>query len=334
MILKSYIIEKDLNILDKYQAVLMYGENEGIKDDVRNKLKAKNKNSEIINFFESEIIKNKNILYESINNRSLFSEKKIIFIQFATDKILNEVIESLEKESVDTKIVIIADNLDRKSKLRTLFEKEKKLAVFACYQDNDRSLIDYINKELAGYKGVTGELVNMMISNSGSNRKIIQNELLKIKNFFLEKIIKKNQLLEILNIKNDIGFDEIRDNALIGRKNKINKLLSETNILNEESFFYINNLNYRVLKLIEIEKMNKMFNSYEQTLEKIKPPIFWKDKSIYLEQLKKWNLEKLNRAADKIGETEVLIRKNSHIKKDVIIKNLIIALSNEASTSS
>ena len=334
MILKSYIIEKDLNILDKYQEVLMYGENEGIKDDVRNKLKAKNKNSEIINFFESEIIKNKNILYESINNRSLFSEKKIIFIQFATDKILNEVIESLEKESVDTKIVIIADNLDRKSKLRILFEKEKKLAVFACYQDNDRSLIDYINKELAGYKGVTGELVNMMISNSGSNRKIIQNELLKIKNFFLEKIIKKNQLLEILNIKNDIGFDEIRDNALIGRKNKINKLLSETSILNEESFFYINNLNYRVLKLIEIEKMNKMFNSYEQTLEKIKPPIFWKDKSIYLEQLKKWNLEKLNRAADKIGETEVLIRKNSHIKKDVIIKNLIIALSNEASTSS
>ena len=334
MILKSYIIEKDLNILDKYQEVLMYGENEGIKDDVRNKLKAKNKNSEIINFFESEIIKNKNILYESINNRSLFSEKKIIFIQFATDKILNEIIESLEKKSVDTKIVIIADNLDRKSKLRILFEKEKKLAVFACYQDNDRSLIDYINKELAGYKGVTGELVNMMISNSGSNRKIIQNELLKIKNFFLEKIIKKNQLLEILNIKNDIGFDEIRDNALIGRKNKINKLLSETSILNEESFFYINNLNYRVLKLIEIEKMNKMFNSYEQTLEKIKPPIFWKDKSIYLEQLKKWNLEKLNRAADKIGETEVLIRKNSHIKKDVIIKNLIIALSNEASTSS
>ena len=334
MILKSYIIEKDLNILDKYQAVLMYGENEGIKDDVRNKLKAKNKNSEIINFFESEIIKNKNILYESINNRSLFSEKKIIFIQFATDKILNEVIESLEKESVDTKIVIIADNLDRKSKLRTLFEKEKKLAVFACYQDNDRSLIDYINKELAGYKGVTGELVNMMISNSGYNRKIIQNELLKIKNFFLEKIIKKNQLLEILNIKNDIGFDEIRDNALIGRKNKINKLLSETSILNEESFFYINNLNYRVLKLIEIKKMNEVFNNYEQTLEKIKPPIFWKDKSIYLEQLKKWNLEKLNRAADKIGETEVLIRKNSHIKKDIIIKNLIIALSDEASTSS
>lgn len=334
MILKSYIIEKDLNILDKYQAVLMYGENEGIKDDVRNKLKTKNKNSEIINFFESEIIKNKNILYESINNRSLFSEKKIIFIQFATDKILNEIIESLEKESLDTKIVIIADNLDRKSKLRTLFEKEKKLAVFACYQDNDRSLIDYINKELAGYKGVTGELVNMILSNSGSNRKIIQNELLKIKNFFLERIIKKDQLLEILNIKNDTGFDEIRDNALIGRKNKINKLLSEINILNEESFFYINNLNYRVLKLIEIKKMNEEFNSYEKTLEKIKPPIFWKDKSIYLEQLKKWNLEKLNRAADKIGETEVLIRKNSHIKKDVIIKNLIIALSNEASTSS
>ena len=334
MIIKSYIVEQDVSVLNKFKAFLFYGVNDGVKDDVKHQLKQINKNQEIIIFFENEILKNRNILYENIINESLFSEKKIIFIQFATDKILNEIIESLEKKSVDTKIVIIADNLDRKSKLRTLFEKEKKLAVFACYQDNDRSLIDYINKELAGYKGVTGELVNMMISNSGYNRKIIQNELLKIKNFFLEKIIKKNQLLEILNIKNDIGFDEIRDNALIGRKNKINKLLSETSILNEESFFYINNLNYRVLKLIEIKKMNEVFNSYEQTLEKIKPPIFWKDKSIYLEQLKKWNLEKLNRAADKIGETEVLIRKNSHIKKDIIIKNLIIALSDEASTSS
>ena len=103
------IIEKDLTILDKYQAVLLYGENDGIKDTVKSKLKLLNKNTEIINFFESEIIKNKNILYENIINDSLFNNKKIILLQSATDKTLKEISESLEKENLNIKIYIFSD---------------------------------------------------------------------------------------------------------------------------------------------------------------------------------------------------------------------------------
>ena len=334
MILKSYIVEQDLSILKQYQAVLLYGVNEGFKDEIKSKLKVNNKESEIINFFENEIVKNKDILQENIINESLFNKKKIIFIQSASDKILNEIIESLKKERKDIKIIIFADNLDKKSKLRNLFEKEKNLAVLACYADSEKSLINYISKELIGFKGLTGELINLIIHNSSSNRKIIQSEIVKIKDFFLEKKIKKNEILEILNIKENTGFDEIRDNALIGRKDKINQLLSEIDILDEDSFYYINNLNFRVLKLIEINKLNEEFNNYEETIEKIKPPIFWKDKPIYLKQLKIWNLKKLNETVNKIGETEVLMKKNSQIKKDVIIKNLIVSISQEAFTFS
>ena len=83
-----------------------------------------------------------------------------------------------------------------------------------------------------------------------------------------------------------------------------------------------------------INKLNEEFNNYEETIEKIKPPIFWKDKPIYLKQLKIWNLKKLNETVNKIGETEVLMKKNSQIKKDVIIKNLIVSISQEAFTFS
>ena len=79
MILKSYIVEKNLNVLDGYQATLMYGQNDGIKEDIKTKIKKKNKNSEIIVFFEEEIVRNKNILYENIVNESLFNEKKNYF---------------------------------------------------------------------------------------------------------------------------------------------------------------------------------------------------------------------------------------------------------------
>lgn len=327
MILKSYIVEKDIKILDKYQAVLLYGENDGIKDDIKSKLKILNKDAEIINFFENEIIKNRNILYENIINESLFSEKKIIFIQSATDKILSEILESLEKENLNIKIFIFSDNLDKKSKLRSLFEKEKKLTIIPCYEDNERTMITYINQELAGYKGLTGELINLIISNSNTNRKIIQSEITKIKTFFLNKIIDKNLLLEILNIKNNADFDEIRDNALNGRKEKVNKLLSEFDLLNEDSFFYLNSLNYRILKLTEIQKINGNSGNFEKALDSVKPQIFWKDKPLILEQLKKWNIERLNKAAYKINETEILMKKNSQTRNDIIIKNLLISLS-------
>ena len=71
MILKSYIIEQDINILEKYISTIFYGENDGIKDDIKKEIKSKNKNAEIINLFQEEIIKNKNILIDQINNSSL-----------------------------------------------------------------------------------------------------------------------------------------------------------------------------------------------------------------------------------------------------------------------
>lgn len=333
MILKSYIVEQNLDILNDYQAVVIYGENEGIKNSIKIKLKEINKNSEIISFFEDEITKNKNLLYENIANESLFNEKKIIFIQSATDKILNEVNGCLEIYNPNTKVYIFSENLDKKSKLRNLFEKEKKLAIFCCYEDNEKILINYINNELNGYKGLTGEIVNFIISNSSLNRKIIQSEIVKIKSFFNDKIIKKKQLLELLNFKNNNGFEEIRDSALSGKKQKINKLLSEIELINDDSFFYLNNLNFRILKLLEIQSINETFNNYEKALENIKPPVFWKDKPTYLEQLKKWDITKLNKAADKIGSAEILMKKNSQIRNDLVIKDLIIELTKQASIS-
>ena len=332
MILKSYIIEQDVDILKNYQATLIYGENKGIQDDIKEEIREKNKNWEILNFFEIDILKN-NLLYENISNQSLFSEKKIIFLQEASDKILNIIMECLEKENSDIKIYIFADNLEKKSKLRKFFEKEKNLATFACYEDNERTLISYINKKLNNLKGLTGEITSFIIHNSNMDRRLIKSEIIKIKDFFLNKKINKEDILEILNIKNDSGFNAIRDKALMGDKTKINKLLSETEILNDEAFLYLSALNYRVMRLYEVMKKTDNEKNFEQTIESLQPPIFWKDKPVVIQQLKKWSKKKIEEVLVKIGETEILMKKNSYIKKDVVVKDLIINLTNEASTA-
>lgn len=333
MILKSYIVEQNINLLTNYKATLIYGENNGIKDDVKEEIKNKNQRSEVITFFEGDILK-ENILYENITIQSLFNERKIIFIQEASDKIFNQIVECLEKENNEIQIYIFANNLDKKSKLRSYFEKEKTLAIFPCYEDNERTLITYINNKLKDYKGLTGEITNLIINNSNMNRRVIKGELEKIKNFFLDNRINKEDILEILNIKNDSTFDQIRDRALLGDKTKVNQLLSQTEILNDESFFYLHNLNYRVTRLYEIIKISENQNNYEQTVNGMKPPIFWKDKPLVIQQLKRWDQKKLEEVLVKIGETEILMKKNSNLRNDIVIKNLITNLTNEAHITS
>ena len=335
MILKSYIVEQDVSVLENYQATLIYGQNNGIKEDIKQKIRDKNNNSEIIIFFEEELLKNKNILFQNIVNESLFNEKKIIFIYEASDKIFDQVYECVEKENKNIKINIFSHNLEKKSKLRNLFEKNTNLAIFPCYEDNERTLIAYINKELKEYKGLTGEIINLIIYNSNTDRRIIKSELVKIKYFFLNKKITKEEVFEILNIKDDTSFDKIRDSALSGDKIKINKLLSEMELLNVDAFFYLNSLNYRVMKLQEVIRISDgKSNRYEQALEGLKPPIFWKDKPIIVQQLHKWNLKKLSQLAEEIGETEILMKKNSYLRCDIIIKRLLINLTSRASSIS
>ena len=332
MILKSYIVEQNLEILNSYQGTLIYGENIGIKDDIKQALKDKNKNTEIITFFEDEILKNKNILYQNVFNESLFSEKKIIFILGASDKIHNIILECLEKDNNNVKIYIFSEKLENRSKLKDLFAKSKKLAIFPCYKDNERTLINYVNKELREFKGLSGEIINLIISNSNMDRRVILSEIMKIKMFFLEKKINKEEILEILNVKSDTSFDEIRDGALYGEKKKINKLLSEIELQIEDTFFYLNNLSFRIMKLQEIIKLsNGNKDKYEETIEKMKPPIFWKDKPIVMQQVKKWSLDGLDFLTREIGETEALIKKNSYLRNDIVVKELIINLTNKAS---
>ena len=326
MILKSYIIEQNISLLEKHKFLLMYGENEGLKDDVKKQILGKNKDAEIINLFQDEIIKSDSLLFKSLNNNSLFNEKKIFFLYEVSDKIFSIVEEVIKNNNEGVQIYIFAGLLDKKSKLRNLFEKNQKLAVIPCYQDNERSLSIYIKNNLYNYKGITQEVTNIIINNSNLDRRVIKNEIIKIKDFFLEKVINKKELEDLLNIRISNNFGEIRDASLLGKKEKVNQLLNETDFLPEDVFNYLYQMNIRINKLLEVKSINISMRNEELALESLKPKVFWKDKPIYIEQLKKWDEEKLGRALTRISELEILMKKNSVIRKDVLIKNLLISL--------
>ena len=330
MIYKSYLIEQNINLLDK-NLFLFYGENLGLKNELKDKIKFQNKNAEIINLSQDDIISNIDNFYNEILNISLFDEKKIYFINQVNDKIL-DAIKIIEPKIDSQKFYLMSELLDKRSKIRNYFEKSNNCGVVACYIDNEISFKKIIIERLKNYKGVTTENINLLSDKCNLNRDKLNNELDKIYTFFLDKNIDRNKLEILLDNKINNDFSLLKDEAFNGNKIETNKLLSDTIIDSEKNIFYLNIINQRLLKLNEIFKLIGQ-TSIEKAIDMLKPPIFWKDKPAFLKQARKWNMKKIKKILNKTYNLELEIKSNSIVNKNILLKKLLIDICNLANAS-
>ncbi len=331
MIIKSYIAEKNLNQIDKFSSVLFYGENQGLKKNFKEKLRSFHKECEILNLFQDEIIKNKNVIINEINNKSLFNKKKIIFIDQASEKIFS-IVEEIRENLEEDKIFIFCGILDKKSKLRNTFEKDLNSGIIACYQDNDLTIKNLISKELSKLEGLSNQAINLIATNVNLDRDKLTNEISKIKSYFADKKVNLDDLETLLNIKTNENFNNLKDQALKGNKLKTNELLTDTVFDDNHNILYLSILSQRLLKLKEINNLLKNNDNIETILTKLKPPVFWKDKANLIEQSNKWSKIKLDTALERIFEAEKQLKSNSVFKKELIMKNLLINLCLDANS--
>ena len=83
-------------------------------------------------------------------------------------------------------------------------------------------------------------------------------------------------------------------------------------------------INYRLVKLLEIHRTNENFGDFNITITKMRPPIFWKDKPVYLKLLKRWHKQSILEALEYLGHTEEKIKKNSSLNSLTMVKNSIL----------
>ena len=332
MIFKSYILEQSFQSIKDCKLFLFYGENYGLKKEFKERIKINTKSYETINLNQDEIIDNKNILINEVVNKSLFNDKKIVFINQANDKILN-ILEEIIEDIKDDRIFLFSDILDKKSKLRSFFEKSEFNGAVACYKDNDITIRKIISKKLNNYKGLNSEIINLIIQNTALDRIKVENEINKIISCFIDKVIDSKKIKMLLNIKTNDDFNYLRDETLKGNKVKTNRLLADTVFELENNIFYLNAINQRLNKINDIISHQNNNSNLESVIANLKPPVFWKDKPIIIEQSKKWNKTKIKEALNKTYNAEIAIKSNSFINKDLIIKNLIIDLCSVASVS-
>ena len=320
MIYKSYILEQNVNSI-KEKIALFYGVNLGLKNDLKAKIIENNKNSEILRFSQDQLLKDEALLENEIKNISLFEKNKIFFIENVNDKIL-ELIQKFENILSDRKIFLFSDVLDKKSKLRNYTEKSKKFACVACYEDNEISIRKLINSKLNGFSGLSPYNINLIIEHTNLDRAKLNNELNKIISCFPNKNILTEKLEVLLNVKENTDFNKLNDEAFLGNKINTNKLLAQTGMDNEKNIFYLNIINLRLEKLMQINNYNK--STIEEAINSLKPPVFWKDKPNLTNQAKKWDKFKIQKMINLTFNLEKKIKSNNLIEKNILIKKLLV----------
>ena len=308
MIIKSYEISKiDQNIT---QLILFYGKNEGLKNEALNILN-KDKNN-ILNYEEKEILDNESKFIENILSKSLFEKKKFITIKRSTDKLL-EIIEILNTKNLeDTCIVISSDNLEKRSKLRSFFEKNKKLVCVPFYPDNEQTLYQLAYNFLRNKKIlISPSNINLIVNKCTGDRKALFNELQKIEFFSKNgKKVNSENISKLINLNENHSIFELIDNCLAKNKTKIISILNENNFSNEDCIMIVRSFIVKSKKLLALSKAFETNKNIELTISSAKPPIFWKEKEITKQQILKWSSKNIKQLIYSLSETELQIKQN------------------------
>ena len=323
MILKSFEINK-LKLIN-HNFYLFYGENEGLKEETIKNLFEKDYLDKTHRYEEREILDNIDNFFNSILTKSFFDNKKLIIINRATDKIKETVEELMEKNPDDVKIILNSKNLEKKSTLRKIFEKEKTVICVPFYEDNNQTLNSIISLFFRNKKiPISQQLTNVLIERSRGDRKNLNNELEKIEAYSLnKKNLNLEEIIRLTNLADNYSATELIDHSLAKNTRKTLTILNENNYSDEDNIIISRTLLAKLKRLVKIYKLVDEKNSIEQAISMSKPPVFWKDKPLVVQQIMSWKKNHLQNLIYKTSEIELLIKKNSVLSKNILADFII-----------
>jgi len=311
MIIKNFELERIKK--SNLSLYLFYGQNEGLKKEVLENCFIKNFKGLVEKYDEKEVIENQEEIYSKIFNKSLFEKEKIILISRTSDKIVNFIERILEKNVSDIKIICFSEILEKKSKLRNLFEKDSKLICIPFYADDNKKLTqlcgDFFKKINVP---ISREILNVIVDKCQGDRNNLNRELEKVE-MFIDGNTKFDisDILKLISLSENYTVSELVDSCLSKNIKNTAKILNENNYTNDDCILILRTMLNKTKRLIKLRDDYDVTKNLDSTVSNFRPPIFWKDKDVIKKQLLKWDKKNSSELIFEINELEKLVKKNS-----------------------
>ena len=281
------------------------------------------KNIEKIEF--SDLQKEPSLLANKLQSQQLFSLKKAIIIQNVGDIIKNDILEILKSNTSSYLIIFQAEKLKKTSKTYKCFESIKNYCFINCYKlDLNGTQIfieDFFKKKNINFNS---EMTFMIANSLPDNILLIKNELEKLVTFLgkrkdlsieiIEKIISGVKDLSYINLLHSVIFKNNKN--LITQLNKFEGM----NLFN--SIRIIQNYLSKVLLVKNKERLEN--HNLRNLIDNLRPPIFFKEKSMFFEICKKISFNEALNFMEELLELELKIKNSKVINNNLILNQYFI----------
>tara|TARA_B100000787_G_scaffold169567_1_gene161154 strand:+ start:2432 stop:3418 length:987 start_codon:yes stop_codon:yes gene_type:complete len=320
MIVKSFEIKNKKD--NKF--FLFYGENQGYKNQVIDE-EFKKKIESIYHYEESEILNDKERFFTNLLSNSFFENEKLILINRTTDKIKDLVEEIIEKNIDGIVLILNSNSLEKKSKLRSLFEKSKIAVCVPFYEDNNQTLSAITGQFFRNNKIlISQKIINLIVGRCRGDRQNLNNELEKIKSYTQNKNkVEIQDILKLTNLAENYSVSELIDSCLSKNKKKTINVLNENNYSPEDCVLIIRTFLMKAKRLLKLCKEQLRIKNLDATIATFKPPIFWKDKEIVKQQIRSWSYNQAEALTYEVNEIELLIKKYPHNSVNILLNFII-----------
>ena len=326
------IINNELQKLKatKCNLYLLYGENRGFKNQFIYENLSLEFKKNIFKYNENEVFNDYKDFMTSILNKSFFEEKKLYIISNVTEKILVLIEDFISSNIEDITIIIVASILDKRSKLRNFFEKEKNTICIPFYSDQNRTLSFLASNFFKEKKiSISQEVINFLVERCRGDRSNLNNEMNKIYNYAYEKgKVSFDEVYKITNLAENYSVNELIDNCLAKNKKRISAILNQNNFSDEDCILILRTMLNKSKRILKIKKEINDVSNIDSIISSFKPPIFWKDKEIVKTQIMNWDAIEIENLIYKINDIEFIVKKNT-INTLNIVSDFILNTSNK-----
>ncbi len=323
MILKEHELFISLNSSGvKYKPILLYGSNEGLIRDNLLKVREifKKENAEEIFFTGKNLSDQSNLFIDEIETVSMFNDKKIIFIEHPIDKNVELFQECFTKLPDKILIIVIANILNKSSKIRKFFEESNDYLCCANYDDDFKTNSKQIHElEKVINKVFDKDIKNYLNQNLSTDRMISKNEVDKLILLYSgnEKKPELEDIQAIFNDNSQLELNKIPQVVFSGNPKKVSIFLKKLFDQGVNPVTILRTmLNY--VQRIEVTQIAlKKTSSFDDAIKLLKPPVFWKDKDIFQLHCKKWPIKETS------NNFNILINAELRCKSEYDLTNIL-----------
>lgn len=250
------------------------------------------------------------VLSDELAAMSFTGERRLIVLRDAAAKHATLIEECLPQLGTHNYLLVYADPLTAKDKLRLLFERHDRLAALPCYQDEGQSLAQLIESDLQKHGfSCDRQVIRYLSEHLKGDRQVIMSELERIRLYFGDpEALTIEKLRHLVESSHETSLDELMDAFFMGDVTRFTLFYDRYTVSGGQMIVILRSCYRYAERLMQAQSNLSAGMGQDQALKSLYPPVFYKQKPVFQRALSLWSRPSLMGLQSRLLQAEIQMK--------------------------